>query len=215
MATQTQLSYIERTPWCIQYAPTTFNNLWFMGSDLCGDVFKNDIIEQIQRVGWAAIYSQSAVGKTTFARLLAKDLGVSLELINCSNLSYEKFLSSGYLPGSLIVLDEFDLLDTKTRERILGDINRLKNARFLLLTNQQIPHLHVFRIEELLNLDLGNEIAVECFSTACLDVLYRAGVKGFDSDQFGDIIADNFPDIRKALVSLQTNIGLSRKGHVC
>jgi len=159
----------------------------------------------------------AGVGKTTVAKALASELGMTSHLINASEengidtlrTTIKRFASTKSLSGGkkLMILDEADHLSQAAQPALRGLIEQFSsNCRFILTCNykNKIIDPLISRCP-IVDFTIPNaekqDIAGRIFTRIC-SILNEEGV-AYEEDTVVQVVLKNFPDFRRMLGKIQ------------
>lgn len=199
--------------WAIKYRPSTLTNYVFPNEEYKQSFSK--MVDQ-KNIPHLLLSGSPGTGKSTLARILINnmpvDQNVDVKIINASDQNsvddmrneIMDFINS-YAMGDfkIVLLEEADYLSLNAQALLrtpLEDPNI--SARFILTCNQEHKIMPAIksRVEHF-------HFKSQAFDDVILfaaDVLSKEKVK-FDLDTLEQVVSQNYPDIRKTLITLQQN----------
>lgn len=191
-----------------QYRPTELEH--FICSDSVRSIIGGFIINQ--NIPNIILSGSPGIGKTTLAKLLAKQLKCTWLYINASdengiNVVREKiknFASTASMyPLKIIILDEAEFLSEEAQSALRNVIETFSaNTRFIFTCNfpeKIIEPLH----SRLTPIDLS-DIPKRDVIKRLIEILKLEGIK-FDKENLLPLVDTFYPDLRKILNYIQTN----------
>ena len=154
-------------------------------------------------------------GKTTLARILCNELGVSKSDIMFINASHETgvdnlrdkitmFCKTGTLGETnyrIVILDEADYLSQNAQATLRGMLEQYSNVtKFILTCNR--PHKIMPALHSRCQGFVFNNLDMTEFTARVATILVEEGVE-FDIDTLDSFVSATYPDLRKAINTAQ------------
>ena len=195
--------------WVEKYRPTTLEE--YVGNE----TIKNKIADYLKQgsIQNLLFHGVAGTGKTTLAKLIAKNLNCDLLYINASDergidTIREKIIpfasSMSFNDVKIVILDEADYITPQAQATLRNTIESCsKTTRFILTCNylERIisplqSRCQTFEITPPSKTEVNNK---------CQDILTQEKVLYYD-DSINDVINTHYPDIRKIINTLQGSV---------
>jgi DNA polymerase III delta prime subunit len=200
---------IENSLWVERYRPDTLDG--YVGNELVVDKVK--IYIENGDVPHLLLYGTAGTGKTTLAKIIAKNIDCDLMYINASDennveavrTKIKNFASTiGFRKWKVVILDESDYMTPNAQAALRNLMETFsKTTRFILTCNyvEKIidpiqSRCQVFGITPPSKADVAKRTA---------KILEGEGVE-FDLKDLATIVNSNYPDIRRILNTCQRQV---------
>lgn len=200
---------IENSLWVEKYRPDTLDG--YVGNELVVDKVK--IYIENGDVPHLLLYGTAGTGKTTLAKIIAKNIDCDLMYINASDennveavrTKIKNFASTiGFRKWKVVILDESDYMTPNAQAALRNLMETFsKTTRFILTCNyvEKIidpiqSRCQVFGITPPSKADVAKRTA---------KILEGEGVE-FDLKDLATIVNSNYPDIRRILNTCQRQV---------
>ena len=195
--------------WVEKYRPTTLEE--YVGNE----TIKNKIADYLKQgsIQNLLFHGVAGTGKTTLAKLIAKNLNCDLLYINASDERGIDTIRDKIIPFAssmsfndvkIVILDEADYITPQAQATLRNTIESCsKTTRFILTCNylERIisplqSRCQTFEITPPSKTEVNNK---------CQDILTQEKVLYYD-DSINDVINTHYPDIRKIINTLQGSV---------
>ena len=195
--------------WVEKYRPTTLEE--YVGNE----TIKNKISDYLKQgsIQNLLFHGVAGTGKTTLAKLIAKNLNCDLLYINASDERGIDTIRDKIIPFAssmsfndvkIVILDEADYITPQAQATLRNTIESCsKTTRFILTCNylERIisplqSRCQTFEITPPSKTEVSNK---------CQDILTQEKVLYYD-DSINDVINTHYPDIRKIINTLQGSV---------
>ncbi len=196
--------------WCFKHEPSSFDNM------VLDKQARTTLAKSFKEVPNLFISGPPGVGKGTFAHIFLKKTGYDHLWVNCSDetsvdnmrTKVKSFATAlGITPMKIVVLNECDYLSVSGQALLRDLMEQVQSiTRFILMCNYPhkiIPEL----VSRCQSIDLSsppiNEIA-----KFVMNVLKSENIKIKDLSAVSETIKKLYPDIRRIVNTLQSNVNM-------
>lgn len=205
--------------WYKKYRPDTIEDYVFHDGDL-----KEKVAEWIENKSFPSLIllGQAGSGKSTLAHILQTQCGfdeadvqyISASVNNGIDDIRDKVInfaerSAFGLNGRLVILDECDYLSPNAQAALRNIIGEAHNVRFILIGNY--PHKIIEALKSRCLPIIFNDMNREQFIARQVEILTKENVE-FDIDTVLAHYESNYPDLRKAINSMEAMVSGNKLG---
>ena len=200
---------IENTLWVEKYRPDTLDG--YVGNELVVDKVKMYL--ENGDVPHLLLYGTAGTGKTTLAKIIAKNIDADLMYINASDennveavrTKIKNFASTvGFRKWKIVILDESDYLTPNAQAALRNLMETFSRTTRFILTCNYVEKIidpiqsrcQTFGINPPSKADVAKRTA---------KILQDEGIE-FDMKDLASIVNSNYPDIRRILNTCQRQV---------
>lgn len=203
------MSHLKDAVWIEKYRPSTFDDLVFEGKEH----IKKHLDNKSAVPSFLFYSSQPGTGKTTTAKLIAKEYGSDILAINASDergidtirdkiKHYAQSMSSVSGSKRCVFLDEADGLTKQAQESMKSLMETYSNNCFFIMSCNDVSKIiEPIRKGRVIAIDFSKPPKAQIVNR--LQVICKKESLKYSVDELSRLVENNYPDIRSMVMSLQ------------